>query len=71
MKKESRTQQNKESLSISQRPFGRSGVPVSFLGLGGNSLDGVRSQAEAIRIVHEALDVGIKKHDLCSGMTSS
>lgn len=44
---------------IPQRPFGRSGVPVSLLGLGGSSLGGVRSEAEAIRIVHEALDAGI------------
>lgn len=44
---------------IPQRPFGRSGVPVSLLGLGGSSLGGVRTEAEAIRIVHEALDAGI------------
>ena len=44
---------------IPQRPFGRSGVQVSLLGLGGSSLGGVRSEAEAIRIVHEALDAGI------------
>lgn len=44
---------------IPRRPFGRSGVPVSLLGLGGSSLGAVRSEAEAIRIVHEALDAGI------------
>lgn len=44
---------------IPQRPFGRSGVPVSLLGLGGSSLGGVQSEEEAIRIVHEALDAGV------------
>ena len=48
---------------IPRRPFGRSGVPVSLLGLGGSSLGVVRSEAEAIRIVHEALDAGINFMD--------
>lgn len=41
---------------IPRRLFGRSGVPVSLLGLGGSSLGAVRTEAEAIRIVHEALE---------------
>jgi uncharacterized protein len=43
---------------IPQRPFGRSGHPVSILGLGGAHL--VKAgQKEATRIVHEAIDGGV------------
>jgi predicted aldo/keto reductase-like oxidoreductase len=44
---------------IPKRPFGKTGVEVSSLALGGYHLGSVRSEAEAIAIVHEALDHGL------------
>lgn len=44
---------------IPRRPFGRTGVQVSALGLGGYSLGDVKIESEAIRIVHEAIDNGV------------
>ncbi|MBA3442139.1 MAG: aldo/keto reductase, partial [Pyrinomonadaceae bacterium] len=44
---------------IPRRPFGRTGVQVSALGLGGYSLGDVKMESEAIRIVHEAIDNGV------------
>jgi aryl-alcohol dehydrogenase-like predicted oxidoreductase len=44
---------------IPRRPFGRTGLTVSALCLGGAHLGRVASEAEALRIVHEALDAGL------------
>lgn len=44
---------------IAKRPFGRSGVEVSSLALGGYHLGTIRDEAEAIALVHEALDHGL------------
>lgn len=44
---------------IPRRPFGRTSVQVSALGLGGYSLGDVKMESEAIRIVHEAIDNGV------------
>ncbi len=44
---------------VPRRPFGRTGLQVSVLCLGGAHLGRVASDAEAIRIVHEATDAGI------------
>ena len=44
---------------VSQRPLGRTGVSVSALALGGFHLGLVKSEREAVRIVHEAIDGGI------------
>jgi predicted aldo/keto reductase-like oxidoreductase len=44
---------------IPLRSLGKTGVMVSCLGLGGYHLGDVRSEREAIRIVHEAVDHGI------------
>lgn len=41
------------------RPFGRTGVNVSLMGLGGHTMGEAKIQAEATRIVHEAIDAGI------------
>jgi aryl-alcohol dehydrogenase-like predicted oxidoreductase len=49
----------KESGSIPQRPFGRTGVQVSAIGLGGYHLGLLSRGSEAVRIVHEAIDAGI------------
>ena len=44
---------------IARRPFGRSPDSVSIMGLGGYHLGKTRTIAEAVRIVHEAIDAGI------------
>ena len=44
---------------IPTRPLGRTGVAVSILGLGGYHLGKVKTQAEASRIVHQAVDAGM------------
>jgi predicted aldo/keto reductase-like oxidoreductase len=49
--------------SITHRTFGYTGVDVSILGVGGYHLGSVKSQTEAMRIVHEAIDHGINFFD--------
>ena len=44
---------------IARRPFGQSPDSVSIMGLGGYHLGKTRTVAEAVRIVHEAIDAGI------------
>ena len=44
---------------IPQRAFGKTGVMVSCLGVGGYHLGDVKSKKEAVRIVQEAVDHGI------------
>jgi uncharacterized protein len=44
---------------IPRRPFGRSGETVSILGLGGWHLGVAKTDAEAVRLVHQAIDAGI------------
>jgi aryl-alcohol dehydrogenase-like predicted oxidoreductase len=44
---------------IPRRPFGRSGETVSILGLGGWHLGVPKTDAEAVRLVHQAIDAGI------------
>jgi aryl-alcohol dehydrogenase-like predicted oxidoreductase len=46
-------------MTIPTRPFGKTGERVSLLGLGGAHIGGKPSEAEAIRIVHEAIDAGV------------
>src|SRR5215207_44357 len=41
------------------RPLGRTGVAVSIIGLGGYHLGKAKTQAEASRIVHQAVDAGM------------
>ncbi|MDQ6799513.1 MAG: aldo/keto reductase [Acidobacteriota bacterium] len=48
---------------ITHRTFGYTGVDVSILGIGGYHLGSVKTQTEAIRIVHEAIDRGINFFD--------
>ena len=42
--------------SIARRPFGRTGVPVCILGVGGHAIGQCKTEAEGVRIVQEALD---------------
>lgn len=51
------------SQDILTRPFGRSGVRVSALGLGGWHLGVPKTDAGATRLVHAALDAGITFFD--------
>ncbi|HZR71083.1 MAG TPA: aldo/keto reductase [Burkholderiales bacterium] len=45
--------------ALQRRPFGRTGAEVSLLGLGGHAIGKAGSQAEATRIVQEAVDAGV------------
>ena len=49
----------KFSGQIPTRPFGRTGIPVSILALGGWHLGLPRTERESTRLVHAALDRGI------------
>jgi predicted aldo/keto reductase-like oxidoreductase len=51
--------------SIPQRPFGKSGVTISALGLGGHHLGDAADEKTAQEIVHRALDGGITFFDNC------
>lgn len=44
---------------IPGRKLGRTGVEVSAIALGGSHIGEVKSEQDAIRIIHEALDAGI------------
>ena len=44
---------------VPRRPFGRHPDPVSIIGLGGYHLGKAKTIAEAVRIVHEAIDAGV------------
>jgi uncharacterized protein len=48
---------------IPRRPLGRTGEHVSILGLGGYHLGTVATVTEAIRLVHEAVDGGVRFFD--------
>src|SRR5271155_4327463 len=48
---------------IPRKPFGKTGVQVSILGIGGGHLGRAASLDEATRIVHEAIDAGINFMD--------
>ena len=50
---------------IPTRPLGRTGVNVSILALGGWHIGDVKDKAEAIRIMHTALDEGVTFFDNC------
>ena len=51
--------------TIPMRPFGKSGVSVSALGLGGHHLGAAADQKTAIEIVHAAIDGGVGFFDNC------
>jgi aryl-alcohol dehydrogenase-like predicted oxidoreductase len=48
---------------IPRKPLGRTGAHVSILGLGGYHLGTVATATEAIRLVHEAIDAGVRFFD--------
>ena len=47
------------SVVVPTRPFGRSGIPVSILALGGWHIGVPKTEREATRLVHAAVDAGI------------
>ena len=49
----------KRSLEIPTRPFGRTGERVSVIGLGGFHVGVPDTDAEAVRLIHTAIDAGI------------
>ena len=49
----------KRSLEIPTRPFGKTGERVSLIGLGGFHVGVPDTDAEAVRLVHTAIDAGI------------
>ena len=51
--------------TIPLRPFGKTDVRISALGLGGHHLGAAASEAAAVEIVHKALDGGITFYDNC------
>jgi aryl-alcohol dehydrogenase-like predicted oxidoreductase len=51
--------------SIPRRKFGKTGIEISALGIGGHHLGDFRNVDEAIQMVHNALDSGINFFDNC------
>jgi predicted aldo/keto reductase-like oxidoreductase len=49
--------------AIPRRPLGKTGLQVSIIGLGGSHLGETKDEAEAIQIVHEAIDAGVNFMD--------
>ena len=48
---------------IPTRPLGKTGEQISIIGLGGHTIRKIRRDAEAISIMHEAIDNGITFFD--------
>ncbi|MDY7017723.1 MAG: aldo/keto reductase [Nitrospirota bacterium] len=44
---------------IPKRPLGKTGVSVSILGLGGSHVGTIQDEAQAVRLVREAIDLGV------------
>ncbi len=49
--------------TVPRRAFGKTGVQVSIIGIGGHTMGEAKIEAEAIRIVHEAMDAGVNFMD--------
>ena len=49
--------------SVPRRAFGRTGVQVSILGVGGHTFATAKTEAEGIQIIHEALEAGVNFMD--------
>jgi aryl-alcohol dehydrogenase-like predicted oxidoreductase len=50
-------------MSIPLREFGKTGVQISALGLGGHHRGGAKDEKTAIEIAHRALDGGVTFFD--------
>ena len=53
------------STSIPLRPFGKTDVKISALGLGGHHLGAAKEEKDAVEIVHRAMGGGITFYDCC------
>jgi uncharacterized protein len=52
-----------QAQQVPKRPFGRTGLQVSIMGVGGYHLGTAESQSDVDRIVHTAIDAGINFFD--------
>src|ERR1700730_5731290 len=59
------SQKGAGSGEIPMRPFGKTGVKESALGVGGHPLGEFAEVEDAIRLVHEAIDAGLTFFDNC------
>ena len=59
------TMTNTDAGQIPQKPFGKTGVNVSILGMGGHHLGDAPSADDAARMVQTAVDAGITFFDNC------
>ncbi len=48
---------------VPKRPFGKTGLQASYLGIGGYHLGSTKDEQEATQIVHQALDAGVNFFD--------
>ena len=51
--------------SIPLKPFGKTGVQLSALGMGGHHLGAAKDEQTAVEIIHRAVDGGITFYDCC------
>ena len=58
-------------MSMPQRVLGSTGATVSALGLGGVCWNLLEEDADAVRVVHRAIDSGITYLDTASGYKES
>ena len=56
---------------MATRPLGKTGVRVSILALGGWHIGSVKDKAEAVRIMHAAIDEGINFFDNAWGIITT
>src|SRR5580658_6774823 len=54
---------NRNHMAIPLRNFGKTGIQISALGLGGHHLGGAQDEKTDLEIVHRALDGGITFYD--------
>jgi uncharacterized protein len=57
------TRPSANTVPVPRRPFGQTGVQVSILGVGGHTFALAKTEAEGMRIIHEALDAGVNFMD--------
>jgi predicted aldo/keto reductase-like oxidoreductase len=55
--------QTSSGSGVPTRPFGKTGQRVSIVGLGGAHAGGIKDEAEAIRLMHTAIDEGVTFFD--------
>lgn len=48
---------------VPRRAFGRTGVQVSIIGIGGHAIGQLKEEKDAVRLIHEAMDAGVNFMD--------